>query len=198
MCFFSKISKTSQEIENRFNAKFEHIDEFTPCIYNGFQYPLTPVITNTDIEKIQLFQWGLIPVWAKDDHIKKYTLNARIETILEKPAFRNNKRCLVISTGFFEWQWLDEKGKQKQKYLVTLPNEELFTFAGLWSEWTNRHNGKKIYTYTIITTKANELMSKIHNSKKRMPVILAAESEKDWLNGNEFKMQNDRLIAIQV
>lgn len=199
MCFFSKISKTAQEIENRFNAKFENYQDFKPSFYNGFQFPYTPVITNIEQDKIKLFQWGLIPSWAKDDSIKKFTLNAKIETLNEKPSFKNslNKRCLVISDGFFEWQWLDEKGKQKQRYLLTLPNKELFAFAGLWSEWTNKQNGEKIYSYTIITTEANELMSKIHNSKKRMPVILDFNHEKNWLNGNELIMQNDRLIAVE-
>lgn len=199
MCFFSKISKTAQEVENRFNAKFDNQQDFKPSVYNGFQFPKTPVITNVDLNRIQLFQWGLIPSWAKDDSIKKYTLNAKIETLKEKPSFKNsiNKRCLVISDGFFEWQWLDEKGTQKKRYLVTLPNKELFAFAGLWSEWTTKQSNEKIYSYTIITTEANELMSKIHNSKKRMPVILALENEKDWLNGNELIMQNDRLIAVE-
>lgn len=199
MCFFSKISKTAKEVENRFNAKFDNAQEFKPSFYNGFQFPKTPVITNVDLQKIQLYQWGLIPTWAKEDSIKKYTLNAKIETLKEKPSFKNsiNNRCLVISDGFFEWQWLDEKGKQKKRYLVTLPNKELFAFAGLWSEWTDKQSNEKIYSYTIITTEANELMSKIHNSKKRMPVILALENEKDWLNGNELIMQNDRLIAFE-
>lgn len=199
MCFFSKISKDAQEVENRFNAKFDNAKDFKPAFYNGFQFPKTPVIANNDLERIQLFQWGLIPTWAKDDSIKKFTLNAKIETLKEKPSFKNsiNKRCLVISDGFFEWQWLDEKGKQKQRYLVTLPNKELFAFAGLWSEWTNKETGEKIYSYTIITTEANELMSKIHNSKKRMPIILAIENEKDWLKGGELKMQNDKLIAVE-
>lgn len=140
MCFHSKQSKSAQELENRFDAKIERIAEFQPSIYNGFQHPQTPVITNTDIYKIQLFHWGLIPFWAKDDSIKKNTLNARIETIAEKPAFRDsvNNRCMILSDGFFEWQWLDEKGKQKQKYLLTIPNEEPFAFAGLWSEWVDR------------------------------------------------------------
>jgi len=200
MCFHSKQSKSAQELENRFNAKFVNKKDYLPGIYNGFQHPKTPVITNTESDTIQLYCWGLIPHWAKDDSIKKNTLNARIETIKEKPAFRNsvNNKCLILSDGFYEWQWLDEKGKQKQKYILTLPDNALFAFAGLWSEWLDKSSGEIVKTYTLLTTEANELMSKIHNSKKRMPVIVSADHETDWLTGRELIMQNDKLMATEV
>lgn len=198
MCFFYKQSKTAVELENRFNAKFDNQTMFKSGIYNGFQYPKNPVIANNNPEKIKFFNWGLIPFWANDDKIKQYTLNARIETIHEKPAFRNvtKNRCLVLADGFYEWQWLDLKGKNKQKFELTLPNNEAFAFAGLWSEWIDKTSGEIVFSYTILTTEANELMSEIHNNKKRMPIIVSPESEKDWLNGNSLEMQNDRLIAI--
>ena len=121
MCFYYQQSKSAQELQNRFNAKFENANQYSPSNYNGFQFPKTPVIANTETNKIQLYHWGLIPSWAKDNSIRKNTLNARIETINEKPAFRNyvNNRCLVLVDGFYEWQWLDEKGKNKQKYQIS-------------------------------------------------------------------------------
>jgi putative SOS response-associated peptidase YedK len=200
MCFHSKQSKSAQELENRFNAKFERKEDYKAAVYNGFQHPQTPVITNKEQNKIQFFQWGLIPFWAKNDSIKKNTLNARIETIHEKPAFRNsvNMRCLILADGFFEWQWLDEKGKKKQKYILSLPNEEPFAFAGLWSEWTDQQTGEIMFTYAILTTEANKLMSKIHNNGKRMPVIVSPDNEINWLNGQELKMQNERLEASMI
>jgi putative SOS response-associated peptidase YedK len=200
MCFHSKQSKSAQELKHRFKAKFENEALFQPNVYNGFQFPKTPVITNKQKDIIKFFQWGLIPFWAKDDSIKKNTLNARIETINEKPAFRNsvNNRCLILADGFFEWQWLDEKGKQKQKYILTLPNEEAFAFAGLFNEWTDKQTGEIINTYTILTTEANELMSKIHNTKKRMPVIVSADNEQAWLQGQNLTMQNERLVATEL
>lgn len=200
MCFHSKQSKSAQELQNRFNAKFENEAEFTPAVYNGFIFPKTPIITNKEPDKIQLYNWGLIPFWAKDDSIKKNTLNARIETIHEKPSFRNsvNNRCLILADAFYEWQWLDDKGKQKQKYELTLPNSELFAFAGLYSHWTDKSTGEIINTYTILTTEANKLMSQIHNNKKRMPIIVSALSELSWLNGKELIMQNDRLEANPI
>lgn len=198
MCFHSKQSKSAQELKNRFKATFENEALFQPTIYNGFQFPQTPVITDKQPNTIQLFNWGLIPFWAKDDSIKKNTLNARIETIHEKPSFRNavNNRCLILADGFYEWQWIDDKGKQKQKYLITLSNDELFAFAGLWSEWTDKQTGEMLNTYTILTTDANHLMAEIHNTKKRMPVIVA--NENDWLNGQQLIMKNEHLIAQKV
>lgn len=117
----------------------------------------------------------------------------------EKPSFRNvvNNRCLIVADGFYEWQWLDEKGKQKQKFQLTLPDNELLAFAGIWSEWLDKSTGELINTYSILTTEANELMSKIHNTKKRMPVIVSVDNEQNCLNGQELKIQNNRLIATE-
>lgn len=200
MCFTSRLSKKAQALQNRFKAEFVNIDIVIPEVNNAFQYPETPLITNKEPGIIQLFNWGLIPAWAKDDSIKKMTLNARIETINEKPAFRNSvkNRCMILADGFYEWQWLDPKGKNKQKYLITLPDNEAFAFAGLWSEWVNKETGEISKTYTILTTEANEMMSEIHNSKKRMPVILKQESEADWLSGKAFTLEQPELIATAV
>ena len=186
MCFYSRQTKKAIELINRYNARIVNELQFEMANeYNGFSFPKTPVITNKDMSVIDHLQWGLIPFWAKDDSIKQYTLNARIETLTEKPSFRDSvkNRCLVIVDGFYEWQWLDPKGIKKQKYLITLPGEELFSFAGLWSQWVNKETGEIVKSYTIVTTEANPLMSEIHNSKKRMPVILSKENEREWLNG---------------
>lgn len=200
MCFHSKLSKSAQELEHRFKATFKDKAAYKPSIYNGFEFPQTPVISNQQPDVIQLFQWGLIPNWAKDDSIKKHTLNARIETINEKPAFRNvaNNRCLILCDGFYEWKWLDPKGKAKQKYLLTLPHDEAFAFAGIWSEWVDKSSGEIIHSYSILTTQAEGLMSEIHNSKKRMPIILAKEYEKKWLQGEELHTENHLLIAQPI
>ncbi|MDH4261436.1 MAG: SOS response-associated peptidase [Spirochaetia bacterium] len=193
-------SKSATELQNRFDAEFSIPQNYASSNYNGFQHPLTPVITNLDVHKIELYRWGLIPHWAKDDSIKKNTLNARSETLSEKPSFRSyiHQRCMVLVDGFFEWQWLDEKGKQKQKYLLALPKHEAFALAGLWSQWLNKATGETQNTYTILTMEANELLSKIHNSKKRMPMVLSPENEKEWLSGKTIQLNNDRLIAEPV
>jgi len=189
MCFHSKQSKKAQELEKRFNVKIDNPHLFQPNEHiNAFNFPQVPIIANNNSAVAKHSYWGLIPHWAKGNSIKKYTLNAKIETIAEKPSFRDsaNKRCLVIADGFYEWQWLDSKGNKKQKYMITLPNDELFAFGGLWSEWVDKSSGEIIHSFTVVTTEANELMSKIHNSKKRMPVILTKENEQAWLAGNSF------------
>jgi len=104
---------------------------------------------------------------------------------------------MIIADGFYEWQWLDKKGKEKQKYLITLPGEELFSYAGLWSRWVNLETGEIVKSYTIITTEADQLMSEIHNSKKRMPVILTRENENEWMNGhNVMKFAHPKLELV--
>lgn len=200
MCFFSQISKDAVELQHRFNAKFEEGASFKPMAYNAFQFPKTPVITDKNRELIQMFQWGLIPHWAKNDEIKKNTLNARMETIHEKPSFKYamHNRCLILSDGFFEWQWLDPKGKHKQKYTITLPENQLFAFAGLYNNWVDPVTREIINTYTILTTEANELMSIIHNSKKRMPLILHPEDESLWLSGEKLNQKEIQLVATPI
>lgn len=200
MCFHTQSKKTGKQLEKRFDAYFLSSEWYTPGVNNAFTFPLTPVITNDRSEVIQALHWGLIPPWAKDTCIRKSTLNARLETLDQKPSFRPSlsKRCLVLADGFFEWKWLDPQGKSKQKYLLTLPDEEAFAFAGLWNSWTDKSTGQLLQTFTIITTEANELMSEIHNTKKRMPVILHPYAEKDWLCGGELVLQNDFLKAVPL
>lgn len=185
MCFHSKQTKLALEVENRFNAKIEKQELFQPNNeINGFNFALHPVITDEKPTLIQHYNWGLIPSWSKDEDIKKMTLNARIETVDEKPSFRNSvtKRCLVIANGFYEWQWQDSKGKSKIKYEIGIGDEALFAFAGLYSQWVNQSTGEIKDTYTIVTTQANELMAEIHNTKMRMPIILKPEDEMKWLS----------------
>jgi len=145
-----------------------------------------PVITDMNPDQVDLFRWGLIPFWAKDEktakQISERTVNARSETIYEKPAFRSSakdKHCLVIADGFFEWRHYQGKACP---YYIKVKNREAFAMAGLWDSWTNKSTDEKIYTYTIITTEANPLMARIHNKKKRMPAILPKEDEKRWIS----------------
>lgn len=185
MCFHSKQTKEAKKLEHRFNAKFEDRGSFKISMhYNGFQFPKTPVITNTKSKTIEMISWGLIPEWANKNWNRAYTLNARIETLEVKPAFKNylDNRCIILVDGFYEWQHL---GKQKIKYDIGF-NDDLFAFAGLYSE---RNNTK---TYTIITTEAQGIMREIHNSKLRMPVALKTDSEiKNWLHNSKINPRSD-------
>lgn len=199
MCFHSKQSKDAQELKNRFKAKrFSQEAKYVPKEeVNGFEHPFTPVITQDHPDEIQLFQWGLLPAWAKDTSFQKNTLNAMSETIHEKPSFKyiTHQRCLVLANGFYEWKHHDSKGKQKEKFLIGIEQDALFAFAGLWSTWRNPTDGNEVNTYTILTTQANELMAQIHNSKKRMPIILTEKNEQDWLLGKQDFEINHQLVA---
>ena len=123
-------------------------------------------------------RWGLIPSWAKDPAIGNRMINARAETVHEKPAFRaafRRRRCLVVADGFYEWQ---RSGGRKQPYFVRMNDDRPFAFAGLWESWKGP-DGASIESCTLLTTEPNELMEPIHD---RMPVILAADDYSLWLD----------------
>ncbi|MEP7195208.1 MAG: SOS response-associated peptidase [Saprospiraceae bacterium] len=198
MCFHSLVSMTDLQLAKHFRVTMENMEELAPQFYiNAFTYPKTPVITNLKKNTLQRYQWGLIPPWAKNDDIKKYTLNAKIETIEDKVSFKDSihNRCLILVNGFYEWQWQDTKGKKKKKFLINVKDELAFAFAGLWSKWIDQNSGEIIYSYTILTTEANELMSIIHNSKKRMPVIVNPKEYDLWLDGGDIKLESPELEA---
>ena len=201
MCFGYEQVAPAPELKIRFKAKFPEANNYEPAEFiSGFTHPSTPIITNQSPELIQLYQWGLIPSWAKDNTIQKSTLNAKIETLTERPSFKSSitQRCLIPVNGFYEWKWLDEKGKRKEKYHITTADSEIFTFAGLWNTWINPLTNQPVHTYTILTTEADELMAEIHNTKKRMPVILKQDSERDWLLGNKEPIIDHNLIATLI
>jgi putative SOS response-associated peptidase YedK len=130
--------------------------------------------------QFKLLQWGLIPSWAKDTKISSKLINARAETVDEKPAFRNafkHRRCLVIADGFYEWQSQEAK-QRKQPFYCRMNNGGAFAFAGLWESWKDP-NGEVTESCTLLTTDANELMRPIHH---RMPVILSPEDYDLWLD----------------
>ena len=124
-------------------------------------------------------RWGLIPHWAKDKSIGNKLINARSETVAEKPSFRDafkKRRCLVVADGFYEWR---KEGAKKQPHLIRLKSGEPIAFAGLWSAWTDKEDGSEVETDAIITTEANELLKPLHN---RMPVILSPDEYDQWLD----------------
>lgn len=175
MCFFTQQNASIKNLKERFNKEIDDTESlYQSNIINGFLYPNLPIILDKNADIITSdYTWGLLPVWAKNEDFRKHTLNARIETVNEKPSFKNvtNNRCLIIATGFYEWHWNDAKGKTKEKYQINLKDESIFTFAGLYSKWVSPDNGEIKKTYTMLTTQANEIMSFVHNHKKRMPVV---------------------------
>ena len=134
---------------------------------------------------MQVYNWGLIPFWVKNDNdaaqIRTKTYNARAESIFQKPSFRpyiRTQRCIVPSTGWFDWR--HEAGK-KIPYFIYVKNEPIFSMAGIYADWKDPQNGRTLYTFSIITTQANPLMAYIHNTNFRMPVLIHKEEEEKWL-----------------
>ncbi|HEY5690653.1 MAG TPA: SOS response-associated peptidase [Cyclobacteriaceae bacterium] len=165
------------------------LQRVTPIYYaSGFDHPDLPVITNERSDEVRMLNWGLIPFWTKNAadvvKIQNQTLNARSETIFEKPAFKESvreRRCLIIVDGFYEHH---HENKKTFPHHILRKDREPVTLAGVWDIW--RGNGMERTTVSIVTTWANKLMERIHNNPKtsdgpRMPVILSQEKEKDWL-----------------
>ncbi|MGE5399034.1 MAG: SOS response-associated peptidase [Ignavibacteriales bacterium] len=189
MCYNISIKSYPMEMEDLFRARFEDSDEFVPYYHvSAFARPRIPVITNENPEVIQLLRWGFVPRWVKDEkqaaEISQKTLNARAETLFEKPSFREaivQRRCLIPVNGFFEWK--HENGK-KYPYFIRLKDAPLFTLGGIWDEWINKGTGEIIKSFSIITTEANSMMAQIHNTKMRMPLILSRDSGMTWLKNS--------------
>ena len=185
MCFHYAYIADTIKTGNRFGVAKP--PKFEPVFHaNAFSNLAMPVITNENKDEVQFYNWGLIPAWvktAKDaQDINKKTANARSETVFEKPSFRSaikKKRCLVPANGFYEWR---HEGKEKIPHFVYLKNQDIFSFAGIFENWTNKETGEIINTYSILTAPANELMSYVHNNRERMPVILRKEDEEYWLS----------------
>jgi putative SOS response-associated peptidase YedK len=189
MCYYSSISVGFKIIETRFGVKFVQHELFQP-VYSAsaFTFPLMPVITNENPTQAVLMNWGLIPFWIKDNEtalrIKQNAINARSETIFDKPMFKQSirtKRCLVLVDGFFEWRHLNNK---RYPYYIRLSDHQPFALAGIWDKWQSPERGTGVETFSVITTRANALLAQIHNTRERMPVILPAEKEKRWIDNN--------------
>jgi putative SOS response-associated peptidase YedK len=158
-------------------------DNETKPSYNCAPTQLLPVISNDAPGKLSHYRWGLIPFWAKDQSIGNKMINARAETITEKPSFKNafqRRRCIIPADAFYEWR-KEDSTKKKIPYRIFLRNQPLFSMAGIWGQWKNPE-GETIRSFSIITTSPNKLMTEIHD---RMPVILPKELEKPWLESKD-------------
>jgi putative SOS response-associated peptidase YedK len=154
-------------------------DMFTPR-YNIAPTQTAAVIVEAEDghRTLRNFKWGLIPFWAKDEKIGANAINARCETLAEKPMFRasfKKKRCLVLADGFFEWQ---KVGDLKQPIYIRKRGGDPFVFGGLWDRWKSP-TGMEVESFSIVTVEPNELAAKVHN---RMPLMLDVESAIAWLN----------------
>ncbi len=150
---------------------------------SGFSHPTLPIITKNGIE---LADWGLIPFWIKDENaatdIRTKTLNAISDTVFEKPSFKKaiqSQRCLLPINGFYEWR---DFNKTKYPYLIQLKDKSIFSLGCIYDIWVDQATGEIRKTFSILTTTANPLMEKIHNLKKRMPLIIHEDDERMWID----------------
>ncbi len=177
MCGRYTLALPAVQVQNRFQVT---IDESRYRMhYNGAPGQQLPVITDAQPHELNWFRWGLIPFWAKDVRIGYQMINARSETLMEKPSFKvplQRQRCLVIADSFYEWQTIDKK--TKLPYRIMLRDKGLFAMAGLWSTWKDAEE-RPIHSFTIITVPANNLIAGLHD---RMPAILDPEAEQEWLS----------------
>ncbi len=158
--------------------------------YNASPGQTLPVIASHQPDQVQLFRWGFIPAWAKDESTGYKMINARADGITEKASFKKavqSQQCLVLANSFFEWQQnsIFQKAESpvfsggKTPYLIRVADQPLFAMAGIWNRWVNYSTGEEIATFAIITTEANELMHAIHD---RMPVILDNTDALRWID----------------
>jgi putative SOS response-associated peptidase YedK len=162
---------------------------------SGFSHPLLPIVKH---DGVFLYEWGLIPFWNKDTHtakeIQTKTLNAVGETVFEKPSYRNSiktQRCLLGISGFFEWR---EFNKVKYPYFIYTTSRDIFSLGCIFENWIDNDTGEIRNTFSILTTPANPLMERIHNIKKRMPLILPINDEKKWIDPHLTKEEITKLI----
>ncbi len=187
MCFTVNVNLVKEELENRFGATLIDPDKYRPSYYyNAFALPSIPAICSDDPSKIKLLKWGLIPSWTKSldkaNEIRYKTFNARSESISTKPSFSKSfrsKRCIIPVSGFFEWQHV---GNENIPWYIYHSGNEIISIAGIYDDWVENNTGETFSTFSLITTEANDLMARIHNSGKRMPVILNKTSETKWLD----------------
>lgn len=187
MCFTVNVNLVKEELENRYGATLIDPDKYRPSYYyHAFALPDIPALCSGDPSSLKLLKWGLIPHWTRSledaNEIRYKTFNARSESIDTKPSFSSSfkaMRCIIPLRGFFEWQHV---GKKKFPWYIYHADNEILSVAGLYDEWVESNTGEIFTTFSIVTTDANNLMSEIHNSGKRMPAILDKDSELKWID----------------
>lgn len=185
MCGRFTLFSTFDDIIDRFDIdQFLPKDEYHPSYNIAPSQNILAIINDGSNNRLGKLRWGLIPPWAKGEKIGYKMINARAETITEKPAFRRplvSKRCIIPADSFYEWKRLDHKTKIPMR--IKLKSSALFAFAGLYEKWKT-HQGGPLYTCTIVTTTPNELMKDIHD---RMPVILTHDQEKRVAEPSKYR-----------
>lgn len=180
MCGRYTLTVTLSDIESRFACPPSGLDWNSR--YNIAPTQQTLAVVRADkVNHLKAMKWGLVPHWAKDPKMGSRLINARLETVDEKPAFKSSlqsRRCIIPADGYYEWQ---KKGRGKEPYRIVLETGDCFGFAGIWDTWVGP-NAKIMESFSIITTEAENSIRAIHD---RMPLILTPELEEVWLKGPE-------------
>jgi putative SOS response-associated peptidase YedK len=194
MCYFNSLV-APKGATITLSSTTKQLDPTNRPLQSGFSYHNWPIVkSSTQNFTIENAHWELIAPWVKNTQEaqvgreKFNTLNATAERLLESKLFKPaalNHRCLVLSSGFYEWRHYKPAGAKKEiayPYFITLTNQPLFYMAGIYQPWTDKETGETMDTFSIVTTKANAFMEQIHNKKKRMPTILTEAQASEWLN----------------
>lgn len=193
MCYRTSNVAALQDLKERYLATFQQPENFTPYYHlSAFARPRLNVLTTASPGLFIPYEWGLIPPWEKSmGSAAKRRLNcanARGEELAEKPSYRDawsrGQRCLIPVTGFFESHTLAAGNRKAESipYFIRVKKDAIFSLGGLYNDWADPETGEVHRTFTILTVQANSLMAKIHNSKGRMPLILARGDETAWLD----------------
>ncbi|TVR86595.1 MAG: SOS response-associated peptidase [Saprospirales bacterium] len=195
MCGRVTLVADREKVENYFETPFEdgdgeEYDQLFP-LYNGAPTQYLPVLLQEEERKLDLLQWGLVPFWAKDRKIGYKLINARVETVAEKPSFRNafkKRRCLIAVDGYYEWVVKDGK---KVPFRIVPEDDGLFALCGLWESWTAPKTGKELRTFTIVTMQAVDSIAHLHH---RMPFAILPGDFDNWLQGELSEKDLQKLL----
>lgn len=191
MCGRYKLTATVQELAALLEAGIDPRLEKQPRRFNVAPTDVMPVVRVIDGRRwLMPARWGLVPFWAHDLKIGSTMINARSETLFEKPAFRESlqkRRCLVVVDGFYEWQ---QRGGRRVPQLIAFDDGRSFTLAGLWARW--RGEPGEVETFTIVTTAANEALRAVHD---RMPVLVDERDREEWLDPDNATVDLERIAS---
>lgn len=223
MCYFNSINLNVGDIIKIANKEKKIVKQVRSNVTSGFEYTQWPIIKETHNSSellLEMAHWEFIPSWIHNtkelemSREKFTTLNAKGENLLESKMYRDatlKRRCIVLSSGFYEWRHYKPVGAKKENaypYFITIKGKPVFLMAGIYQPWIDKNTGETIDSFAIVTTAANDLMSKVHNKKKRMPTILNENLAQEWLQEelNEsrikeianFQLATEEMEAISI
>lgn len=223
MCYFNSVNLNIGDIIKISNKEKKIDTQIKSNVTSGFEFTQWPIIkeNQSSIDLVlEMAHWEFIPSWINNtkeletSREKFTTLNAKGENLLESKMYRDatlKRRCIVLSSGFYEWRHYKPIGTKKENaypYFITIKGKPVFFMAGIYQPWTDKNTGETIDSFAIVTTVANDLMSKVHNKKKRMPTILSERLAHEWLQEGliesrikkiaNFQLANEDMEAISI